>query len=175
MSDEQAKVSSLRELPQEIAPPRDLWPQIEARLAAEPPRSVRLRGISRPLVAAAALLVAVAVGIEIGRLGSPSHPTVLGPRAPVGAMDLTPTAYARDRDALLAALPAQLAALPPESRAKVAASLATIQKSIKDIQAALGREPGNALLQGLLVDSYQDEMRVLTSVQEAAATTGREI
>jgi hypothetical protein len=174
MTDEQAKVSSLRELPQEIAPPRDLWPQLEARLVAEPRRAGRLHSFSRPLVAAAALLFAVAVGIGIGRLGSPWHPSAIAPRASVGAMDLTPTAYARDRAALLAALPAQLAALPPESRAKVAASLATIQKSIKDIQAALGREPGNALLQGLLVDSYQDEMRVLTSVQEAAAT-GREI
>jgi hypothetical protein len=175
MSDERAKITSLRELPQEIAPPRDLWPQLEARLAAEPRRARPLRDlVSRPLVAAAALVFAVAVGIGIGRLGSPSHTTVIVPGAGAGAMNLTPTAYARDRAALLAALPAQLAALPPDSRAKVAASLATIQKSIKDIQAALGREPGNALLQGLLVDSYQDEMRVLTSVQEAAAT-GREI
>jgi hypothetical protein len=40
--------------------------------------------------------------------------------------------------------------------------------SIGDIRAALGRDPANALLQELLVNSYQDEMRVLTAVHEAS-------
>ena len=31
------KVKSLRELPTSIAPPRDLWPQIEARLQVQAP------------------------------------------------------------------------------------------------------------------------------------------
>ena len=43
-----------------------------------------------------------------------------------------------------------------------------------DIQAALGRDPGNALLQELLVNTYQDEMRVLTTVHEAR-DSGQEI
>ena len=34
------------------------------------------------------------------------------------------------------------------------------------IEAALGRASGNALLQELLLNSYQDEMRVLTAVRE---------
>ena len=38
---------------------------------------------------------------------------------------------------------------------------------MKAIQDALGQEPGNALLQELLVNTYQDEMRVLTAVHEA--------
>ncbi len=65
-------------------------------------------------------------------------------------------------------LEAQLKTLPLESQQKVAASLATIRASMKDIQAALGRDPANALLQELLVNSYQDEMRVLTAVHEAS-------
>jgi len=32
---------------------------------------------------------------------------------------------------------------------------------------ALGKDPGNALLQELLVNTYQDEMRVLTDVHYA--------
>ena len=71
-------------------------------------------------------------------------------------------------------LEAQLKALPPETQQKVAASLATIRQSMTDIQAALGRDPGNALLQELLVNTYQDEMRVLTTVHEAS-DTGQEI
>ena len=64
-------------------------------------------------------------------------------------------------------LEAQLASLPPESRDKVMASLRTIQDSIHDLEAALGKDPTNALLQELLVNTYQDEMRVLTAVHEA--------
>ena len=75
--------------------------------------------------------------------------------------------YQRQRAQLLASLSARVAALPPQTRQKVLASLSTIQQSIRDLQAALGRDPSNALLQELLVDTCQDEMRVLVSVNEA--------
>jgi hypothetical protein len=38
---------------------------------------------------------------------------------------------------------------------------------MQDLEAALGKDPSNALLQELLVNTYQDEMRVLTTVHEA--------
>jgi len=66
------------------------------------------------------------------------------------------------------ALQAQLAKLPPASRAKVMASLETIWHAKQDLEQALGKDPGNALLQELLVNTYQDEMRVLTDVHEAS-------
>ena len=44
---------------------------------------------------------------------------------------------------------------------------------LTDLQSALGKDPGNALLQELLVNTYQDEMRVLTDVQ--ASDPGRGI
>jgi hypothetical protein len=81
---------------------------------------------------------------------------------------VTDPKYRRQREALVKSLEAQLAALPPDSRAKVIASLATIHKSMQDLQSALGRDPSNALLQELLVNTYQDEMRVLTAVHEAS-------
>ena len=43
---------------------------------------------------------------------------------------------------------------------------------MQQIQQALGREPTNALLQELLIDTYQDEMRVLTAVQEEGTGSG---
>ena len=43
---------------------------------------------------------------------------------------------------------------------------------IEGVQEALGRDPANALLQELLVNSYQDEMRVLTAVHEAGGASG---
>jgi N-acyl-D-aspartate/D-glutamate deacylase len=57
--------------------------------------------------------------------------------------------------------------MPPEEREKVAASLATLRRSIAEIEAALGRDPANALLQELLVTSRQEEMRALTVVRDS--------
>ena len=61
-----------------------------------------------------------------------------------------------------------MAALPPATRVKVTASLATIEKAKEDLEHALGRDPSNTLLQELLINTYQDEMRVLTDVREAS-------
>lgn len=175
------KIRSLRELPQDIAPPRDLWQGIEAQLrgrsddpvtGAKPvSRMPRLR-----LFAAAAVVAALAIGVWIGRsvlpfTGRPASnatPAVTAnqPEA-LGAAYVMDAKYTRERAALVRSLEAQLANLPPDSRAKVVSSLTTIQNSMRDLEAALGRDPSNALLQELLVNTYQDEMRVLTAVHEA--------
>jgi phage-related protein len=75
--------------------------------------------------------------------------------------------YTRERAVLVKDLEARLAALPPESRAKVMSSLQAINDSKRDLEAELGKDPSNALLQELLVNTYQDEMRVLAAVHEA--------
>lgn len=49
-------------------------------------------------------------------------------------------------------------------------SLAAIEKAKQDLEQALGKDPSNALLQELLVNTYQDEMRVLTDVPEASSS-----
>jgi hypothetical protein len=194
------KVTSLRDLPQAVEPPRDLWSGIEARIAAERRAadatvggrgSASARVPSRPSwFAAAAVIAALAVGMWVGRslLPGTSHTTTTlegpgtsahlstgkGISAGTGATDVLQAAYVTDskyrhqREALAKSLEAQLTALPPETRAKVIASLATIHKSMQDLQSALGRDPSNALLQELLVNTYQDEMRVLTAVHEAS-------
>jgi hypothetical protein len=192
-----SKISSLRELPRNIAPPHDLWRGIEARLS-EPadvgsgPVDTDTRGWRRPLaqattyrvLAAAAVVAALAIGIWIGRGTLPvfSGPATDGlsassQTAEPGVLNAAynmDSRYTRDRAALAKSLQARLDALPPDSRAKVLASLTTIHNSIRDLQAALGRDPSNALLQELLVNTYQDEMRVLTAVNEAG-NTGRGI
>lgn len=173
------KVTSLRDLPPAIEPSRDLWPQIEQRLApAAQPRAAWVPTLRpRHLATAAALVAAVAVGVLIGRGLLPGRPR--GNVASTASnTQMLPAAFVRDprylreRAQLLQSLNARLAALPPDSRKKVLASLATIHQSMREIQTALGREPGNALLQEMLVDTYQDEMRVLTTVQEASTPSG---
>jgi hypothetical protein len=81
---------------------------------------------------------------------------------------VTDPRYTMQRAAMIRELEGQLKNLPVETQQKVAASLTSIRASMNDIQAALGRDPANMLLQELLVNSYQDEMRVLTAVNEAS-------
>ena len=193
---ERKKVGSLRDLPRSIEPPRDLWAGIEAKLAAERQASsaapvadlsskrashARLRWL-----AAAAVIAALAIGIWIGRSFLPTGAPAQGGQmiaqnnppnnttAVPPAVTALQAAYFADpkfrdqRAALEQSLEARLATLPPESRAKVLASLETIRKSKQDLEEALGKDPTNALLQELLLNTYQDEMRVLTTVHEAS-------
>jgi hypothetical protein len=192
--DGERKVASLRDLPRDIAPPRDLWSGIEALIAAEGQAAAagarEPRPASRPAtsrlrwIAAAAVVAALAIGMWIGRSVLPTTNHAMGPPGGSGmsanvsagketsevlqAAYVTDPKYRRQREALAKSLEAQLAALPPDSRAKVIASLATIHQSMRDLQSALGRDPSNALLQELLVNTYQDEMRVFTAVHEAS-------
>lgn len=184
------KISSLRDLPHEIAPPRDLWKGIEAQItadrkpAAETPASVVSRPARWRVLAAAAMIVALAVGVWIGRVILPVPGSAL-PNNTGGANGLTASnhpsdepgafhaayvmgsKYTNQRARLVADLETRLTKLPPDSRAKVVSSLKAINDSKRDLERELGKDPSNALLQELLVNTYQDEMRVLTAVHEA--------
>ena len=174
MSTDERRISSLRELPRDVAPPRDLWKGIEAAISTPAPvqkdaqrwRTNRLR-----IFAAAAVVAALAVGVWIGRSAFPGAPVMMagssGEPEMLRAAYVPDARYTRDRAELVKTLEAKLAALPPDSRTKVMSSLKTIEDSKRDLEAALGRDPTNALLQELLVNTYQDEMRVLTAVHEA--------
>ena len=72
----------------------------------------------------------------------------------------------REQAELRRALEARLQALPAPTRRKVLESLATLQRSVRQIRRALGREPGNTLLQTLLIETYQDQMQLLSNAQE---------
>lgn len=192
---EERKISSLRDLPLDITPPRDLWQGIEARIATEqgartggagagtgPVQRYGRAGRAR-IFAAAAMVAALAVGIWIGRAVLPSSGTQPSAGIGLNAPNVSPSEpgawhtayvmdskYTRQRAELVKDLEARLAALPPDSRAKVVSSLQTISDSKRDLEAELGKDPSNALLQELLVNTYQDEMRVLTAVHEAGST-----
>jgi len=191
-----SRIRRLSELPRDIAPPHDGWTSLEAKLresavpepaseaerheTAEParrrrPPMMRIAGLSAAL---AAVFAAVVIGISIDRwILSPSvRPAqhivanggnTAGVEGGVPVAYVTDPRYLHEREALLRSLNARLAHLSPATRQKVLTSLATIHQSMQQIQQALGREPGNALLQELLIDSYQNEMQVLSTVQQA--------
>jgi hypothetical protein len=186
MSNGERKISSLRDLPRDIPPARDLWQGIEARIAAERKerpggalaQSRSRRGAALKVLAAVGVLAALAVGIWIGRAVLPApgkrpmpdtHLTASNTAEPGAfhAAYVMDPKYTEQRAALVHDLEARMAALPPDSRAKVMSSLQAINDSKRALEEALGKDPSNALLQELLVNTYQDEMRVLTAVHEA--------
>src|SRR5262249_7787851 len=102
---------------------------------------------------------------------APATQPPVGPQlsqTPVDVRFVSDPRYQRDREALLKSLQARLASLPPPAREKVSASLLTIERAKEDLEGALGKDPSNALLQELLINTYQDEMRALTDVHEAS-------
>ena len=175
---EERLVKSLRELPQRIEPPRDLWSGIEAQLKPPVAAPAQRRFAQMRWLAAAAMVASVAVGVWIGRDlmplsgGTPAAnstvPAVMTEASAVQAAYRSDPRYQHERTELLKSLQARLDAMPAPARAKVAASLSAIETAKKDLESALGKDPSNALLQELLINTYQDEMRVLTDVHEAS-------
>ena len=171
------RVNRIDELAQSLPPPRDLWPAISAAIEADRAAVVdiaprRMRWL--PAAGMAAAVALVTVGIFIGRIIVPAPQTVAGTQVTQGSVELMPAAlrdanYRKQRDTLLVEVQNQLNTMPAAEREKVAASLATLRRSISEIEAALGRDPANALLQELLVNSCQEEMRALTAVRDSGA------
>jgi hypothetical protein len=172
------RVNRIDELAQDLPPPRDLWPAISAAIEADRVVGAVTHTSTRrsrwmPAAGMAAAVALVTLGVFIGRIFAPATTETMA-NTPVvqGAADLMPAAlrdanYRKQRDALLVEVDNRLKTMPAAEREKVGASLATLRRSIGEIEAALGRDPANALLQELLVSSCQEEMRALTAVRDA--------
>lgn len=171
------RVKRLDELAQSVPPSRDLWPAIAAAIEADKAAGVtstrnQRRFGWRPAGAMAAAVALVAVGVLIGQSISPNATQIAGDPSTQTDPKVIRIAqrdanYRKQRDALMVEVQSRLSTMPAAERDKVAASLATLRRSITEIEAALGRDPANALLQELLVSSCQEEMRALTAVREA--------
>jgi hypothetical protein len=172
------RVNRIDELAQSLPPGRDLWPAIAQAIEADRQAAVvdsaprRSRWL--PAAGMAAAVALVTVGIFIGRGISPSPSTVAGTPVAQGSPEMirakaNDTKYREQREVLLAEVDKRLAAMPAADREKVASSLRTLRRSISEIESALGRDPANALLQELLVNSCQEEMRALTAVRDSGS------
>jgi hypothetical protein len=171
------RVTRIDELAQSLPPPRDLWPAISAAIEADRSGAVvsaprRSRWL--PAVGMAAAVGLVALGVIIGRNITPPTQLVVDRPATEGSdgmMDagIRDANYRKQREALLDQVDKRLAAMPEAERAKVSASLLTLRRSISEIEAQLGHDPANALLQELLVSSCQEEMRALTAVRDSGS------
>jgi hypothetical protein len=171
------RVQRIDELAQSVPPSRDLWPAIAAAIEADKlaslPATHRRRSAWLPAAGMAAAVALVSIGIFIGHsFGPATAAIVVDSHSTPGANDVIPASlrdaeYRKQRSELLVEVNARLKTMPKAERDKVAASLATLRRSISEIEAALGRDPANALLQELLVNSSQEEMRALISVRDS--------
>jgi len=171
------RVNRIDQLAQNVPPGRDLWPAIAQAIEAdraEATAPARVRSHWLPAAGMAAAVALVTLGVFIGRSFAPGPVTVAGAPTNQAEVVLMPAAlrdanYRKQRDALMLEVQTQLKDMPAAERDKVAASLATLRRSIGEIEAALGRDPANALLQELLVSSCQEEMRALTAVRDSGS------
>jgi hypothetical protein len=170
------RLTRVDELKRDIPPSRDLWPAISAAIEADkaaadaPPSMARRRAAWLPAVGMAAAVGLVAIGVLIGLSFAPQGVTPPVVKTQTGGSpEMMPAAYRNQRDALLIEVQAKLSSMPEVERKKVASSLATLRRSIDEIEAALGRDPANALLQELFVSSCQEEMRALTAVRDSGS------
>jgi hypothetical protein len=178
-------VKRLDELAQSVPPPRDLWPAIAQALEAHESEKKQgaesqVAGAKRrpawwmPAMGMAAAVALVSIGVFIGQQTSKGTSPMTAGTQQVGDPAMVKASqrdanYREQRDALLVEVNDRLKTMPEGERAKVAASLKTLQRSISDIEAALGKDPANALLQELLVNSCQEEMRALTAVRDSGS------
>jgi hypothetical protein len=166
------RIRSLQQLPRSMMPGRDLWPTIEPHLTVSR-RQAAAALVREQWLGAALVLLVIAVAalrlLSLDRNTAASRDVTASPSSAV--TQLVAPDYARQREAWLRSVNARLAALPPDARQKVLTDLDVIERSIRDVQAALGRDPGNALLRQLLLSTYQDEQHLFDTVQQAGAWT----
>ncbi len=174
---------ALTELPVEIQPPRDLWPNIVRAIAVGRPSSRNRRQPLLVRLAIAASLVAVssmATNWWIGQSDSRrvsladngQFSALVGPVILPASYDETqvPGArYLQDRAELVQVLEEQILLLPEETQKKIAGDLMAIQQALRDISRELTGDPGNVLLQQLLLTMYQRELLLLEDLNQITA------
>jgi hypothetical protein len=182
--------AQLRSLPLEIAPGRDLWPGVAARLeAAHPATQVTARRPAWPWQAAAAVVLVAGSSLLTATLLDSRVPPIQ-PAATVVPATATPDAavvlpvafgpagnldpeYLAARERLTQMLGERIASLPVSARAKLEFNLAEMRRAADEINAALAEQPGDPLLEELLLKTYQDELAVLSNVNELTNSLAR--
>lgn len=179
---------SLREqaasLPRDLEPDRDLWPEIETRLA--PTRVMRVEFAARgPLawlglrtawaqwatIAAAAMLLIVASSVITayftGALGPAGDPFAggAGLAQPVSTIltELEPAevGYARAIEDLIQALDEHRDELDPDTVTAIEANLRVIDRAIRRARTAIEQDPEDPTLARALTDNYRRKLEFL--------------
>lgn len=185
--DEVAALRSLlaeaADLPRSIEPPRDLWPDIEARIDSSV-TGIGLGGrtlwsMRYPLAAAAVLLIAVSSAITAILLHNRPAPvtTSLPPAALespaaislVSQWQAAEGEYLRAAAELVEALEAAKGTLSAQAVELIEYNLRIIDAAIRESRAALALDPTNRELMEMLSSTYQKKLDVLQQVGRLSA------
>ncbi|HEU4601762.1 MAG TPA: hypothetical protein VFS24_07325 [Steroidobacteraceae bacterium] len=167
----------LASVPRDVKPQRDLWAGIQAEITAD--GSTRRGGGSFHRVWQIAAGVLLIVGSSattyfLMRDHAP-QPTQAQVEMPAPALMAMPAKfgvqelgadYQKTHAALEAQFERRIANLPPLTQAKLRRNLADLRKAAHEIGQTLAQQPSNALLQELLMSTYQSELQLLTQVNE---------
>jgi hypothetical protein len=168
--------AELANLPRDIAPPRNLWPGIRARLHERPRRT-------RPMAfAVAAGLAGACVASALTWAILHGHPQLTAPQplahaeasaavSPASFDEPRNPSYVAARDNLEANFRQRLALLDPATRAQIEASLAVIRRAHEDIRKALASDPASPVLEQLWQSTWHDEFDLYDHVVQATQPT----
>lgn len=158
---------AVESLPREIAPQRDLWPGIAARIS---PRRQRFQTWS----VAAGVTCVIAVGAIAIALSThrPQAPATLASKQPVTQPRPVATAPSPDeRTRMIAATITRSTHQDPRTQAVLLKNLDIVETSITNIQHALNEDPGNSGLQPLLYQQYRNEATLVAAAQRVQLQT----
>lgn len=159
--------NAVESLPREMAPERDLWPGIAARIA---PRRQRFQPWS--IAAGIACVMAVGAIFTALSLRHPQAPATLATRqASTQPQPVAAAPSPQDRTRMIAAAIRRSTRQDPHTQAVLIANLDLVETSINRIQHALDEDPGNAGLQPLLYQQYRNEATLVTVAQRVQLQT----
>jgi hypothetical protein len=175
---------ALASLPEDVAPERDLWPQIRAEIARTPivveadrPRLVQTTWLRL----AAGFLLVLATSLTtyfVTRESLQQQVAQTAPQAvPAPQVNAQPASFGFGREQLGAGyanaradldkrFQQRIASLPPAAREKVERNLADLRRAADEVSATLAEHPSDPLLQDLLMSTYQSELQLLADVSE---------
>jgi hypothetical protein len=109
-------------------------------------------------------------GATLGSTQSAVSPVLDLEAAPFGRGVVLDAAYVQAHRDLSAQLRSRLPRLPPQTRRTVEENLAVMRHAAMQINTALEQQPGDPLLEELLLKAYQDELTVMSTVYELTRT-----
>ena len=162
-------MEAARTLETAVTPERDLWPNIENAIAK--PSRGRWNTVFAQ-AAAVVLLVGASSGLTYVIMNNripPATPHInTAPlqidQASFGDSYVLGPDYQDARDGLRAQFEEQLERLTPEERAEIMRNVDAIRSVIEEINRALSNDPHSALLQELLLSTYQEELSIMMKV-----------
>lgn len=173
-------LAAAAELPREVQPERDLWPDIAARVASPSRAPSGRRPVLRwgALAAAAVVLVGLTAVITARLVRPGAGPVGAGLRAGGGA-SVAPASlaglggafaeYERAAQALRAALADRRGQISPATLRDVEDNLRIIDGAIASLRAALAESPDNPELSTLLAATYRQQIDLLKTANKLAS------